>query len=226
MSANGKTESAEAIARREEIVEAARELFEERGLAHTTVKDIADRVGVTRSLFYHYFPDKDAVTEAVLDAYIEEFREMVGHWNEGREPGNVRKALHDCIRMLRRGVFDKGQFRSDLIRNENASLYLVFSARSAEVLARYLTETTAVDYERFHELDIENVYDMFYMLIVGMVGYVRSHPDAPDELLENLIAQTLHLDLDNEALTAEAETGWHKATAGAKVSVTYGATAL
>ena len=55
--------------RRCEIVEAARSLYETRGLSHTTVKDIAEKVGVTRSLFYHYFENKNAVTEAVLDSY-------------------------------------------------------------------------------------------------------------------------------------------------------------
>ena len=195
MTGGQQVESAEAAARRAKIVAATRELYEERGMAHTTVKDITEAVGVTRSLFYHYFPDKDAVTEAVLDDYVEEFREMVAHWNEEREPGNVRKALHDCISMLRRGVFDKGSFRADLARNENASLYLRFSARSAEVLAQYFTNTTAVDYEQRHELEIDHVYEMFYMLIIGMVGFVRSNPDAPDEVLESLVAQTLHLDL-------------------------------
>lgn len=193
-----QTESFDAASRRAEIVSAARVLYEERGMAHTTVKDITASVGVTRSLFYHYFPDKDAVTEAVLDDYVEEFREMVEHWNEGREPGNVHKALHDCIRMLRRGVFDNGSFRSDLAHNENASLYLRFLSRSADVLARYFTDTTAVDYVKMHNMEIDHLYEMFYVLITGMVGYVRSHPDAPDEVLERLVAQTLHLDLGDD----------------------------
>ena len=37
-----------------EIVVAARELYEEKGLAHTSIQDITNHVGVTRSLFYHY----------------------------------------------------------------------------------------------------------------------------------------------------------------------------
>ena len=48
--------------RRDEIVDAARSLYEEKGLSRTTIQDITARVGVTRSLFYHYFPNKDAVT--------------------------------------------------------------------------------------------------------------------------------------------------------------------
>ena len=197
--------SVEAAARRAQIVAAARELYEQRGLSHTSVKDITEAVGVTRSLFYHYFADKDAVTTAVLDDYVAEFREMVDHWNASRELHNVRKALHDCVSMLRRGVFDKGSFRADLARNENASLYLQFSGRAAEVLARQMTETTAVEYARYHRLEIDHLYEMFYALIIGLAGYLRRYPDASDEALESVVAQSLHLDLDNTALLSQPD---------------------
>ena len=39
--------------RRLEIIAAARELYEEKGLSKTSVQDITNRVGVTRTLFYH-----------------------------------------------------------------------------------------------------------------------------------------------------------------------------
>ena len=54
-------------ARRAQIVHAARELCLEKGFSKVTISDIASRVGMTRSLFYHYFQDKDQVADAVLD---------------------------------------------------------------------------------------------------------------------------------------------------------------
>lgn len=191
--------------RRDEIVEAARMLYETKGLDRTSVKDITEEVGVTRSLFYHYFENKDAVTEAVLDDYVEDFIQLVYFWNESREKHNVRKALEDCIKMLRRGVFDKDSFRADLVSGENASLYLRFYSRSAEALARYITDTTAVEYAQYHEIQIDHVYETFYMLIIGLVGFIRHYPDAPDDLLEDLIAQTLRLDLDGDAQRVAAQ---------------------
>lgn len=186
--------------RRAEIISAARELYEQKGLAHTTVKDITEAVGVTRSLFYHYFPDKDAVTEAVLDDFVDEFREMTELWADTHDPLDIRTALRDCIAMLRVAVFDKDSFRIDLASNENASLYLSFSSKAAEVISKFMTERTAIVYGQYHEVNIEHVYDMCYMLFAGMVGYMRNHPDAPTEVLESLVAQTLRLDLDNEHL--------------------------
>lgn len=211
MSVDGHEETAASRSngydRRHQIVEVARSLFEERGLAHTTVKDIARESGVARGLFYYYFADKDAVIEAVLDAYVDDFIELVEHWNESRTRYDVQSALHDCITLMRRAIFDKDAFRHALTNKENAALYLDFLSRTAEAVARYVTETTAIEYGRFHHVRIDHIYDTFYMLIVGMIGYIRHHPDADDEVLECLVAQTLHLDLDGSHMlegTAEA----------------------
>ena len=56
--------------RRQQIVDAARQLYEEQGLSATTVKDISERCGVARSLFYHYFRNKQAVPSADNADYV------------------------------------------------------------------------------------------------------------------------------------------------------------
>lgn len=46
---------------RERLVDAALELFAERGYENTTVIEIAERAGLTKSTFFRYFPDKREV---------------------------------------------------------------------------------------------------------------------------------------------------------------------
>jgi AcrR family transcriptional regulator len=46
---------------RERMTRAAMELFAERGFAHTTAGDIAERAGVTERTFFRYFTDKREV---------------------------------------------------------------------------------------------------------------------------------------------------------------------
>ena len=182
------------MGRREQIIACTRELYEEKGLAKTSVQDIADRVGVTRSLFYHYFTDKDAVTSAVLDSYIEDFLGMLKTWNDDRVEGDVDGALDTIVPVLRRALFDRGSFRRALASRENAALYIDFINRVADQAARYIVTTTVQDYERLHEVRIEHVYESFYVLIIGVVGYLRTHPDASDAIVKDIIAQSLHLD--------------------------------
>ena len=180
--------------RRDDIVEAARQLYEERGLSRTTVRAIAERVGVTRTLFYHYFADKDAVTSAVLDDYVADYLEALRLWNESRRPGDIERALESVVKLLRLGVFEHDAFRLSLASNENAELYLEFLDRVADRTASYIVSTTVRDYDAAHGVRIDHVHETFYILIVGMVSFVRRHPEAGDEVLKDLIVQTLHME--------------------------------
>ncbi|MBY8887909.1 TetR/AcrR family transcriptional regulator [Streptomyces sp. PTM05] len=54
--------------RRAEIVEAALAVLAERGYRGTTLGAVADRVGLTQQGLLHYFPTKEALLTAVLDA--------------------------------------------------------------------------------------------------------------------------------------------------------------
>ena len=188
------TREEQTAARRDAIVEAARQLYEEQGLSRTSVRDITNRVGVTRTLFYHYFPDKEAVTSAVLDNYIEDFIEALRIWNAERRTGDIEHALTSVVKILRLGLFEHDAFRLSLASRENAALYLEFVNRVADRIASYMVNTTVRDYERFHEIKINHVYETFYLLTIGIVGYVRRHPDVDDEVIKDLIAQTLHMD--------------------------------
>src|SRR3954470_17850474 len=49
-----------------QIVEAALEAFGERGLAGARLEDIARRAGVAKGTIYSYFPNKEALFQAVI----------------------------------------------------------------------------------------------------------------------------------------------------------------
>ena len=179
--------------RRSDIVEAARQLYEERGLSRTSVKDIAERAGITRSLFYHYFPDKQAVTSAVLDDFVEDYIEALSIWNDERMTGEIEQALDGVVRVLRVSVFEGSSFRRALDTRENAALYIEFINRVADRTARYIVDTTVRDYSELHSVSIVHLYETFYILILGICGYIRTHQDVSDEVLKDIIAQSLHM---------------------------------
>src|SRR5579875_2279560 len=60
---------------RERLVLAAVDLFHEQGYDETTVAEIAERAGVTRSTFFRHFPDKRELLvagQAVMSALLAE----------------------------------------------------------------------------------------------------------------------------------------------------------
>lgn len=57
----GAPEDARRTDTHERILEVAARLFSERGFAGTSIRDIADALGVTKAALYYHFPSKDAI---------------------------------------------------------------------------------------------------------------------------------------------------------------------
>lgn len=64
-------------ARLASLLDAAAALFVEKGVAATSIEDIAERAGVAKSTFYHYFQDRAAMLEALRRRYSQRFADLV-----------------------------------------------------------------------------------------------------------------------------------------------------
>jgi AcrR family transcriptional regulator len=56
--------------RRQAIVEAAAELFAERGFLGASVADLAEACSASKSLIYHYYPSKEDILFEVMDSHL------------------------------------------------------------------------------------------------------------------------------------------------------------
>ncbi len=54
--------------RREQIIDAAMQVFAQKGYLRATNKDIAHEAGITPGLIYHYFESKEAVLKAIIES--------------------------------------------------------------------------------------------------------------------------------------------------------------
>ncbi|RSD19804.1 TetR/AcrR family transcriptional regulator [Amycolatopsis eburnea] len=99
---------------REQIVEAAFELFAERGFAEVTVTDIAERAEVGRTTFFRYFGDKQEVVfsdeQQLLDHLAERQRAL---------PGEAPQSLPAALEQIRALVLEVcGEATTDAKRYE------------------------------------------------------------------------------------------------------------
>jgi AcrR family transcriptional regulator len=62
---------------RQAILDAALDLFADKGYFGTSLRDVATKVGVRESALYNYFPGKDALFEALLAAHHESKAELL-----------------------------------------------------------------------------------------------------------------------------------------------------
>ena len=95
--------------------------------------------------------------------------------------------------LFKRLVADGHELPTTLTSGSGA-LYGGFLHHAVERVAHYLCETTVIDFTTHHELRIDHVYETFYTLVMGLLMYIRTHPDVPDETVKDIIASTLHIE--------------------------------
>jgi AcrR family transcriptional regulator len=83
----GRPPSSDAADIRQQIMDAAVELFSRRGYAATSVRQIADHVGVTAAMVHYYFGNKHSLLEEALRQSLEPLAAAVAEMREqGRAP--------------------------------------------------------------------------------------------------------------------------------------------
>ncbi len=196
------------------ILAAVRQTVVEDGLSRLSIAAVASRAGGTRSLFYHSFPTKEDALQAVLDLSIDSCVEQLPAWNESRVSGEIEGSLDSVAHRLKNMIVNRSDAMSQsVVHSGNAALYASFVHRAADRLARYICSSTVVDVHRaadrlarymcsstvvdfaaHHEVQIDHLYETFYVLITGLVMFVRTHPDAPEDTIKDIIASTLHIE--------------------------------
>ena len=129
---------------REKIVEAAFELFAERGFDGTTIADIAEAAEIAPRTFFSYFPSKDDVV--FYD--FEETQAVIASWLHDREPGTnaidaLRAGIASGVEEIGPGDVREKRLRKRLMR-ENESL-AAHSEHLKGKLAELLGEAVAED---------------------------------------------------------------------------------
>lgn len=179
-----------------DIMLAARELYETEGVAATSMAAIARKAGITRTLLYYYFPNKQAVTDAVLDDYIEDLVESVSTWNELRAFGNTPAELKNCVSAFRRALYTaSGQPRPMFAVLEELGLRDWFATQAVRESVACIQNYIVSEYLAYRTIEIQLIPETFGLLLFGLAGLMKAKPDITDEELAILVKQTLRLDM-------------------------------
>jgi len=84
-----------ALDRRQQIMDAATELFAENGYYATTIADLAATAGVANGTIYWYFDNKDSILLSILDEILRETNEAFTDVFRGVKNG--LEAILDCV---------------------------------------------------------------------------------------------------------------------------------
>lgn len=95
--ASSKQQTGRASDRRDLIRDNAAALFAERGVSRTSVRDIADTVGILSGSLYHHFSSKSEMVDEIISTYMDELLRRFHMVDSEQDP---RAALEQLIRVL------------------------------------------------------------------------------------------------------------------------------
>lgn len=124
--------------RREEITNAAEELFITKGYENTSVNDIVDKIGVAKGLFYYYFKAKEEILNAISQKYIQYIASKIRKIVDNKEKNAIEK-IHQILETIinQFGLQSKGIRRlAGLFNNERN---MVIHCRMATKMVEEIT---------------------------------------------------------------------------------------
>ena len=161
------------------LLDAAWEIFLERGIEAASVEAIVSRAELSKGTFFHFFPTKMAMLEAFCERLAEDAWREVGPLLEAsdRDPLERLDAWLVASR-ARRLERPEGVLRlwSEATRDENAVLLKKLRALGAAILAPALTRLLADGNERgqFHVTDPE--ITAWILIDLGMAALTVNAP--------------------------------------------------
>jgi AcrR family transcriptional regulator len=101
---------------RAEILAVASELFSEQGYDATSLREIAERLGITKAALYYHFPSKDEILRVLLEPVVEVISTLV----DRLEAAHDVEAWADALSWIIGMIFENIEFFRLLQRNRHA----------------------------------------------------------------------------------------------------------
>jgi AcrR family transcriptional regulator len=78
---------------RSRLRELALELFAEQGYEKTSLREIAERLGVTKAALYYYFKSKEDIVRSLVEDYVAEVDELIAWGKEQPRSASTRATI-------------------------------------------------------------------------------------------------------------------------------------
>lgn len=168
--------------RKQQILDATRELFDERGVRDAQIEDIARAVGINRAIIYRHFTGKEELFALTLVSYLDELDDALGNDDPAGTPeqrlaamtetfvdyGLAHPAFVDCALTLMRRP------GPELLEEVSEGALFRLGRSIASCLSRLTSVLTAgVQAGVFHEDDVDVLANTLYAMGLGGLQLAR-----------------------------------------------------
>ena len=175
--------------RRAQLLETALDLFSEKGVENTTIKDIANTIGVAQGLVYHYFASKDDLLLAVIERYgpFTPVRELIGRMYGRPASEALPEMAHTMYGLAReREKLLRILVREALTHPETRQMLLFVRGQMLAIVGGYLRSRIAAGELRPHDPDV--TLQTMAISILSLIALDLP----PDPYIDDLVALVLH----------------------------------
>lgn len=194
--------------RRELILSSAAEMFARQGIGATTVREIADAVGVLSGSLYHHFASKDAIVDEVLSGYLDAIRERYAEMldSDMNPADRLRALVLTSLQVAESQPHATAIYQNELHYLRGHPRFEYVQSAATEVQKTWLQVIEAGVADGSFRADIAP--RVFYRLIRDAVWLsVRWHHPNGSYPTEQLAADVTSIFLDGFATAAGPQTG-------------------
>lgn len=174
----------------ERIIDATRALVIERGVDAVTTNRVAEHANVNIASLYQYFPNKEALLSALLEAYFRTITRALHDLLEGLGDVSVEESTRMWARIGIQQFRESGELMAELLRNQSLMSSLPeareFEHRLMEAMRRFLLRPR----DRLAVPDLDRA---IYVAFTACVAILSKHLLEPvpyyrdEEIVEELV---------------------------------------
>ncbi|MDH7515524.1 MAG: helix-turn-helix domain-containing protein [Bacteroidota bacterium] len=158
----------ERLARRREIVEAARAVFASRGFAEATLEEIAERAEYGKGTLYGYFQNKEELFEAVISDSLDRLLELTHSCCSGSGESVVEKYQY-FARTLLRYLFENQELFRLILREMHGSMrHPRASANRLPEIIPVLEQPLRVALSETRGIDTKRIAFLFLVMLLTL----------------------------------------------------------
>jgi AcrR family transcriptional regulator len=145
---------------RSHLLASALKLFNQKGYAGTTVREIVADAGVTKPVLYYYFGNKEGIYLELFEGPFQEFEELLeGFFSESGRASEKLTTLCECAFQLYRNNLEKAKLLNAIYYGPpQGAPYINFEAYHTKLLdtiGKFVEE--GIRTGEFRELDVKDI---------------------------------------------------------------------
>jgi AcrR family transcriptional regulator len=146
--ADGRTDARSRTDTRARIQQVAVELFTEHGYEGTSLREISERLGVTKAALYYHFKSKEDIIQSLVEDYQEQMDALID-W-AGSQPRNAA-SRHEILVRYMHIVAERDQVFRMLHQNQAVLSTMASALRTLKTTPLRLADTLAAPDEPLRE---------------------------------------------------------------------------